>query len=64
MTENQAKNDYQRANANKKKEMYPLAIQALALTPHLTNEATTPKELAELIDKVAEAIWMEAEPEF
>jgi len=66
MTESahKTKNSYQASKMADKLAMYPLAVQALALAPHLTEKAATPEVLAELIDKTAEAIWMHAEPEF
>ena len=60
----QTKNSYQMATVAEKMQMYPLAVQAMAIAPRLTENITTAEDLAALIDKTAEAIWMAAEPEF
>ena len=59
-----AKNAYQAATVDEKRQMCVLAVQAIAVAPQLTKGIKTPEELAALVNKTAEAIYMATEPEF
>jgi hypothetical protein len=49
---------------SEQREMFELAIKALALSPRLTKKIKTQTELSDCIEKMAAAIWEAAYIEF
>lgn len=51
-------------SVQEQREMFELAIKALAVSPRLTKNLKTPKELSECVEKTAIAIWEAAYVDF